>query len=47
MGKEGASFEDGLQVKNFTANLNGIIAAIDFGMELAGGEGGFAKWLMP
>ena len=45
--KEGASFEDGLQVQNFTANLNGISAAIDFGIELAGGEPGNAEWLMP
>lgn len=45
--KEGASFQDGLQVQNFAANLKGIRAAIDFGIQLAGGEPGNLEWFMP
>jgi hypothetical protein len=45
--KEGASFEDGLQVETFATNLRGIGDAINFGIQLAGGEPGDLEWLMP
>ena len=44
--QEGYILEDGLQVKTFRRNLDGISAAIDFGIRLAGGEPGNVEWLM-
>ena len=44
--QEGYILEDGLQVETFRRNLDGISAAIDFGIRLAGGEPGNVEWLM-
>ncbi len=44
--KEGYILEDGLQVETFRRNLRGIVDAICFGVQLAGGEPGDVEWLM-